>query len=68
MPACYELAHLNLQGLEGELAPNPAMADVLFEFGALKGDKRCAKKIIYLRTQALGKGEYAFNDYLYFLD
>ncbi|CAK67098.1 unnamed protein product (macronuclear) [Paramecium tetraurelia] len=68
LPAFYDLGLLLQQGLQDEVESNQVMADLIFEQGCLKGDLKCAQKLLSLRFQALTKVEVAIDDFLSLLD
>ncbi|CAD8201292.1 unnamed protein product [Paramecium pentaurelia] len=68
LPAFYDLGLLLYQGLQDEVEQNQVMADLIFEQGCMKGDLKCAQKLLSLRFQALRKNEVAIDDFFSLLD
>ncbi|CAD8125093.1 unnamed protein product [Paramecium sonneborni] len=68
LPAFYDLGLLLHQGLQDEVQQNQVMADLIFEQGCMKGDLKCAQKLLSLRFQALRKNELAIEDFFSFLE
>ncbi|CAD8182647.1 unnamed protein product [Paramecium octaurelia] len=68
LPAFYDLGQLLYQGLQDEIEQNLVMADLIFEQGCMKGDLRCAQKLLNLRFQALRKNEVGIDDFFGLLE
>ncbi|CAD8105403.1 unnamed protein product [Paramecium primaurelia] len=68
LPAFYDLGLLLYQGLQDELEQNQVMADLIFEQGCMKGDLKCAQKLLSIRFQALRKNEAVVEDFFSLLD
>ncbi|CAD8119880.1 unnamed protein product [Paramecium sonneborni] len=68
LPAFYDLGLLLYQGLQDEVQQNQVMADLIFEQGCMKGDLKCAQKLLSLRFQALRKNEIVFEDFFTLLE
>ncbi|CAK92320.1 unnamed protein product (macronuclear) [Paramecium tetraurelia] len=68
LPAFYDLGLLLYQGLQDDIEQNLVMAELIFEQGCMKGDLKCAQKLLNLRFQALRKNEVSIEDYFGLLD